>query len=59
MAVNNYMCLSCEKMAVCKVYDKLCAFDEDAKKQLGVDLTMDSCTHCVPDKETPEEAVDV
>ena len=46
-------------MAVCKVYDKLCAFDEDAKKQLGVDLTMDSCTHCVPDKETPEEAVDV
>ena len=42
------MCEGCSKMAVCKIVDILDKFDENAKKQLGVDLTMDSCVHCVP-----------
>ncbi len=49
--VSNYMCMTCEKIAVCKIYDIIAKFDEDSKKQLGVDLTMDGCSHCVADVE--------
>ncbi len=43
MAVNNYMCTSCKSGFVCKISDIIAKFDEDAKKQLGVDITLDSC----------------
>lgn len=42
MIRNNY-CESCRKLAVCRNRDILAKFDKDAKKQLGIDITMDNC----------------
>jgi hypothetical protein len=41
--INNNICLDCDKSLVCKIADKLAIFSEDAKKDLGVNLTIDSC----------------
>lgn len=50
--VNNFMCESCDKSAVCKVLDVLSKFTDDAKKKpLGVDITIDSCANFNPDEE--------
>jgi hypothetical protein len=43
MAIENYLCETCAKLSVCKINDILCKFDNDAKKNLGVDLTIDLC----------------
>lgn len=43
--INSFLCIKCDKQAVCKIYDILAKFDEDAKKSLGVDITMDSCAN--------------
>ena len=41
--ITNNLCPTCDKSAVCKIYDILAKFDSEAKKPLGVDLTIDSC----------------
>lgn len=41
--INNNYCESCRKAAVCRNRDILAKFDKDAKKQLGIDITMDNC----------------
>lgn len=41
--IQNYLCCTCDKSAVCKIMDILVKFTEDAKKPLGVNLTMNSC----------------
>ena len=41
--INNNICLNCEKSYVCKIADKLAVFSEDAKKDLGVTLTINEC----------------
>lgn len=41
--IKNDLCASCNKGEVCKNRDILYKFHEDAKKQLGVDITMDDC----------------
>lgn len=41
--INNNLCLTCDKAAVCKIFDILVKFDGEAKKPLGVDLTINSC----------------
>ena len=43
--ICNKLCDSCKKSEVCSVLTILNKFDEDAKKQLGVDITMDKCVH--------------
>lgn len=44
--INNYICKDCDHSLVCELYKKkICIFDEDAKTQLGVDFTLDSCTN--------------
>ena len=43
MAIANNMCVNCEKLFVCKIADKLAVFAEDAKKPLGVNITVDEC----------------
>ena len=53
--INNYMCEQCDKAAVCKIMDILAKFSDDAKKPLGVDISMDSCLNFVPDEESVEE----
>lgn len=41
--IQNYLCRTCDKKAVCKIADILLKFDEDAKKPLGVNLTINKC----------------
>lgn len=43
MAIKNNICENCNKSLVCKIADKLGAFSEDAKKDLGVDITINQC----------------
>lgn len=43
MAINNFFCEKCQHEIVCKVRDVIMKFHEDAKNQLGVDVTLDSC----------------
>ena len=45
MAIQNFKCEACNKMLVCKVYDKLMFFHEDAKKDSGVNIDMQECEH--------------
>lgn len=49
--INNFMCDTCDKAAVCKVLDILYKFSDDVKKPLGVDITIDSCSNYDADKE--------
>ena len=41
--INNDLCASCKKVAVCRINDILYKFHEDAKKNLGVEITMEDC----------------
>lgn len=41
--INNYKCDNCDHSTVCKIVDKLAPFHEDAKKDFGVTLTINSC----------------
>lgn len=43
MSVRNFICETCTKRRVCGIMSKLEKFSDDAKKDLGVDITMDSC----------------
>ena len=43
--ISNFLCETCSKVSVCKVMDILVKFHEDAKKPLGVSITMNQCTH--------------
>jgi hypothetical protein len=54
LMINNNICLHCSKSFVCKIRDILAKFEEDAKKPLGLDLTIDSCHHFEID-ELPED----
>ena len=47
--INNFLCDTCDKNAVCKVMDLLSKFHEDSKKSLGVNITMDSCANYAED----------
>lgn len=51
--INNYKCEHCDKAAVCKIADIIAKFSEDAKKPMGVDITMERCINYEPDD--PEE----
>lgn len=50
--ISNNMCEKCDKAAVCKIADILFKFSDEAKKQLGVDISMDSCINFEPDVDT-------
>lgn len=41
--IKNNLCDSCSKSEVCRNRDILFKFDESAKKDLGVDITIDDC----------------
>ncbi len=43
MAITNYICENCDHYGVCKINDKLSVFSEDAKKDLGVTIRIESC----------------
>lgn len=39
-------CEQCRKAEVCKIRDILYKFDESAKKDLGVDISIEACANC-------------
>ena len=41
--VKNCLCDTCKHTSVCKKYDVIRKFDDDNKKFIGIDITMDSC----------------
>lgn len=41
--ISNYLCEKCGHAEVCKIMDILAKFDTEAKKPLGVNITMDRC----------------
>lgn len=41
--INNNICMNCTHSTLCKIEDKISVFSDDAKKQLGVDVTIDNC----------------
>jgi hypothetical protein len=41
--IDNNICEKCSKEEVCKIKDILYKFDESAKKDLGVNIRVESC----------------
>lgn len=46
--ITNKICENCQSWDVCKIADILYKFDEDAKRYLGVDITIDNCRNYIP-----------
>lgn len=65
MTVNNFKCLTCKSMEVCKGFSTLKKFDEEySRNPLPVDITMDDCDLYTFDeqaqkKDDPKEAEDI
>ena len=59
--ITNKICENCQSWDVCKLADILYKFDEDAKKNLGVDITIDHCQNYIPleEEEENEMVIDV
>lgn len=46
MAIKNYICENCGHFLVCgNIKNAIDKFSEEAKKNLGVDITVDNCSH--------------
>jgi len=41
--IKNNICENCNHLLVCKIADKLAPFHEEAKKDLGVTITLNEC----------------
>jgi hypothetical protein len=41
--INNYKCKDCDHYFVCKKISTLDKFDDESKKYIGVDITIDQC----------------
>lgn len=55
--IINKICENCQSWDVCKIADILYKFDEDAKRNLGVDITIDNCSNYIPVEENQEAFV--
>lgn len=55
--ITNKICENCQSWDVCKIADILYKFDEDAKRYLGVDITIDNCKNYIPVEEDQEAFV--
>lgn len=53
--ISSFLCIKCDKQAVCKIYDILAKFDEESKKPLGVNITIDSCANFEADEVNGED----
>ena len=53
--INNNICYKCKSQLVCSVKTILNKFSEDAKKQLGVAITIDECENYIPDDDENSE----
>lgn len=41
--VENYICDKCEHLSVCSKINALQKFNDESKKFIGIDITMESC----------------
>lgn len=41
--ISNFMCEDCKHSMVCEKLKHILKFDENAKKNLMIDITMDDC----------------
>ena len=41
--IKNNICENCNHLLICKINDKLAVFSENAKKDLGVTITINEC----------------
>jgi hypothetical protein len=41
--IKNCLCATCKHLFVCKKYDIIQKFDNENKKFIGIDITMDLC----------------
>ena len=59
MTVNNFKCLTCKSMEVCKGFATLKKFDEEySRNPLPVDITMDDCDLYTLDESTDNNSPD-
>lgn len=57
MTVNNFKCLTCKSMEVCKGFATLKKFDEEySRNPLPVDITMDDCDLYTVDTQAGNES---
>jgi len=56
--INNYLCEKCDHREVCKIMDIISKFHEDAKKPLGVNITMDRCDNYELESDSDNEGTD-
>lgn len=49
--IYNYLCKYCDKRSVCKIADIIVKFSDEAKNNLGIDITMNECQHYVSENE--------
>lgn len=56
MSVLNFLCEDCKKRRVCGFVGKLDKFSDNAKKDLGINITMDSCRDYDEDNDDEVEA---
>ena len=43
MAISNHICLNCEHQLICNKVSVLEKFDDDNKKFIDMDITIDNC----------------
>ena len=53
--INNFMCKKCDHQFVCEKLTTLLKFDESAKKDLKVTITMDECLDYKDKNESGED----
>ena len=59
MTVNNFKCLTCKSMEVCKGFATLKKFDEEySRNPLPVDITVDDCDLYTLDESTDNNSPD-
>ena len=56
--ITNKICENCKSWDVCNLADILYKFHEDAKKDLGVDITIDACKNHLPLDEEDNDIID-
>ena len=52
--VNGILCYDCSLFNVCKGYSKLKPFTEEAKVDLGVEITFNKCEHYISEDQIAE-----
>lgn len=52
--ITNKFCENCQSWDVCKIADILYKSDEDAKRNLDVDITIDNCRNYIPVEDSQE-----